>query len=119
VGIDIFTHRLPEGLRFRRLVDLNARHSMALPAHGLAARFPGKAILLRQMPAKAWRGPRDYDELRNVCDTLSFNSRALRGMICLTPLLDFSRVSWAFVGENETDVTGMHEELLRRWAVGS
>jgi hypothetical protein len=114
VGVDIFTHRLDGHLRLRLLVDLNARHSMALPAHGLAARFPGSTILLRQFPVTALRRAGDSGDLRSLCDSLSFNSGSRRGMIRLTPQLGFSRISLAFFGDDETDVNGMQNEFMKR-----
>lgn len=111
VGVDMFVHRRGERRQVRPLVDLNARQSMAWPAHGLAARFPDKAVLFRQYPAKAFQSLRDGDfsALRRV---ETFDGTSGRGAILLTPLLPLTRVSFAFVGDDEADVSAQHEHLL-------
>jgi hypothetical protein len=110
VGLDMFLHSHGEQLRFRPLVDLNARQSMAWPAHGLAARFADRAVLFRQFPAKSIRIPDHYAALD---DLISFDRRAHRGAIWITPLLPLTRVSVAFVGHDEADVLALHQEFLR------
>jgi hypothetical protein len=116
-GIDLYAHGDgsggADGARLRPLVDLNARMSMAYPAHGLAARFPGRAVLLRQIPAGALRIPGEYKDLRLSWDKLSFNSALRRGAIWLTPLLPLPRHSLAFVGDHEADVLSLQREVLK------
>lgn len=115
VGLDMFTHRARGGaVRFRPLVDLNARQSMAWPAHGLATRFPDRAILFRQISATARL--RDGRSVSNhvISDKLFFDLTARRGAIRLTPLLPFARVSWAIFGDDEADVLAQHDTLFAR-----
>jgi hypothetical protein len=116
VGLDMFAHEQQGEIKFRALVDLNARGSMAWPAHGLAARFPGCAILFRQMPASSLKVPTGYPELSDLCDNLSFNPEHGRGAIWVTPLLHLARVSFALVGVDAADVVRMNDELMTRMA---
>ena len=107
----MFLHEHYSIPRFRPLVDLNARQSMAYPAHGLAARFPGRAVLLRQFPATMLRarGLLDDRGVMRYRDALAFDSRACRGMIWLTPGSVFSRHSLAFIGDSVADVFLMQD----------
>ena len=114
VGLDLLAHRFRGVTRLRPLCDLNARRSMASPAHGLAARFPDRAVLIRHYPAGTLRVPAGYPELRALCDTLSFDSRARQGMIWISPLLSFSRASLAFVGRDADDALAMQRDFLSR-----
>lgn len=123
VGIDLYTHAGDADdaggsvLRFRPLADLNARLTMAWPLHGLAARFPGRAILLRHFPATQIRVPADYGELLKTFDKMSFDSASGRLVIWLTPLLPLTRHSLAFVGkpgDGETDLLEMQEKVLKQ-----
>jgi hypothetical protein len=110
VGLDMFLHSDGGHIRFRPLVDLNARQSMAWPAHGLAARFPDRAVLFRQFPATSIRIPENYRALEAM---MSFDHTTQRGAIWITPLLPLARVSVAFVGHDEADVLALHQEFQR------
>lgn len=112
VGIDMFVFRRDGALHLRPLVDLNARQSMAWPAHGLAARFPGKALLFRQLATASLPRFNDYRALLTQCDNLSFDDVAQRGAILLTPLLPLSRASWAIIGRDEADVYVLQDAWL-------
>jgi hypothetical protein len=114
VGIDLYIHETREGPRLRSLVDLNARQSMAWPAHGLAARFPGRAILMRQLPASELCVPLGYEGLRERCDKLSFDRPGGRGAVWLTPLLPLSRHTLAFIGDSEAEVLKIQDDVLGR-----
>ncbi len=117
VSLDMFVFEREGVRRLRPLVDLNARQSMAWPLHGLAARFPARTVLFRQFPAAAVRQFDDYHTLSRLCDNLSFDHESQRGAILLTPLLPFSRVSWAIIGRDEPDALALHEDLLGRLAL--
>lgn len=115
VGIDMFTYRVPHApdvVRFRPLVDLNARQSMAWPAHGLATRYPDRAVLFRQFSATMRL--QDGRTMSNwtIRDNLSFNPLTRRGALRMTPLLPFARVSWAIIGHDEADVLAQHDALF-------
>ena len=114
VGIDMFLHEHYGIPKLRPLVDLNARQSMAYPAHGLAARFPGRVVLVRQFPATMLRARGILDDLgvMRYRDTLAFDSRARRGMIWLSPGLALSRHSFAFIGDSVADVFLMQDIFL-------
>lgn len=112
VGVDMFVHRRGDRQYLRPLVDLNARQSMAWPAHGLATRFPDKAVLFRQYPSKLFKNLHDGHALFSASGFGSFDDKSRRGAILLTPLLPFTRVACAFIGDDETDVSAQHERLL-------
>ncbi len=113
VGIDMYAWRDPSGLRFRPLVDLNARCSMAFPVHGLAHRFPKRAILMTQIPSTIAL-PEDAAELRDRLGALHFDPKEQRGVFLVTPLMPGTRRhAWACVGRDEADVRAMREEVFR------
>jgi hypothetical protein len=87
---------------------------MAWPAHGLAARFPGRAILMRQLPASELCVPLGYEGLRERCDKLSFDRPGGRGAVWLTPLLPLSRHTLAFIGDSEAEVLKIQDDVLGR-----
>jgi hypothetical protein len=102
VGVDVYGYMEGETMRLRPLVDLNARLSMAAPAHGVAARVPGKAVLYRQfsttqgMPKMLLAAQTS----RGVNLTRSFDKS--RGVIWLTPLLSsITRHAVAYVGSDD------------------
>lgn len=112
VGIDVYTHRAPDGsLRLRPLVDLNARVTMAWPLHGLARRFPDRAILLRHEATTALHIPLNYAELLPFLDKMSRATSNGGVVIWLTPLLPLSRHALAFLGASESEVIRMHGAL--------
>jgi hypothetical protein len=125
VGLDLYLHKAqalenvnsPEVLQFRLLSDLNARCSMAWPAHGLAARFPGRAILLRQFSTTAMRVFGRQNALPHYRDNLSFDSTRARGAIWLTPLLSLTRHAVAFVGNDGADARNLCDETQKRWGM--
>lgn len=113
VGLDMFLYERAGAISLRPLVDLNARQSMAWPVHGLAARFPGRAVLFRQFSATSLELPERADTLQDI---LSFDANAWRGVLWLTPLLPLARVSVAFIGRDEADVLALQHEFLEHFS---
>ncbi len=115
VGIDMYAHE-ENRLRFRALVDLNARVSMAFPVHGLATRFPGKAVLLSQSPSSIPL-PKNPPALREKLGSLQFDPKTKRGVFLITPLMPGPRRhAFAFIGKDEADVQSMRRKTLQALA---
>lgn len=123
VGIDVYTHRSADGVtHLRNLVDLNARLTMAWPVHGLARRFPDRAILLRHFSTSALRAKMAEPESQLMNDKLSWPQR-LDGLsegisegvaIWLTPQLPLTRHAMVLFGESESDVLRKDDTLRKR-----
>ncbi len=118
VGMDVYAQREGEALRLRPLVDLNARCSMAYPAHGLFHRFPDRAVLVCQWPAAYAPVPSHYAALRKTLGALHFDSEARRGAFWLTPLSGARRHGVAFLGHDAGDALQLSEAVLRALAHG-
>ena len=113
VGIDAYAFRDGERVRFRPLVDLNARCSMAFPVHGLSRRFPDKAVLVSQVPSTI-RLPANPEKLRQALGELHFDPETKRGAFLITPLMPGPRRhAWAFIGKDEADVLSLREKVMR------
>ncbi len=78
VGVDAYVWNSPQGPKLRTIVDINARLSMALPAHGLADRLPGKTLLWM------WSKPRKLN--------LPFVSEVSEGNVYNNPYTAFDAV---------------------------
>lgn len=113
VGLDLYRHDSGASGRLRSLVDLNARMSMAFPAHGLAARFPGRAVLCAQVSATSPGASGVGVNLCSIRDNLTFDLQARRGVLRITPPLPLPRHSLAFVGGDEEEVTGLRRAFFR------
>lgn len=113
VGVDVYAWQNGDEVRFRPLVDLNARCSMALPVHGLSRRFPDRAILISQIPSSVPL-PKSPVELQNRLGDLHFNPAAKRGVFLITPLMPGPRRhAFAFIGEDESDVKALQQKTLQ------
>jgi hypothetical protein len=86
VSIDAYVFASPEGPRLRPLVDINARHSMALPAHGLAERLPGKTLLWTWSKPRKLRLPEDYRALDERLGQLAFKRETGTGILATSPI---------------------------------
>ncbi|MBW8887484.1 MAG: hypothetical protein JF616_06965 [Fibrobacteres bacterium] len=86
VGVDAYVHRTPEGLRLRSLVDINARLSMAMPAHGLAQRLPGRFIRWSWHKPRKLRMPASYDDLETRLGSAAFDPEKREGILAVSPL---------------------------------
>jgi hypothetical protein len=86
VGVDAYVHAAPEGPRLRPGVDINARLSMALPAHGLARRLPGRHIRWSWHKPRKLRLPAAYAELDARLGAAAFDPAAREGILAVSPL---------------------------------
>jgi hypothetical protein len=118
VGIDMYAWEGASAQRFRPLADLNARCSMAWPAHGLARRFPDRAVCVAQVSASALEVPEAYAKMSQVAKGSQFDLKTRRGFIWLTPLLSLPRHSLAFIGNETEDTLQLRALTLDRFARG-
>jgi hypothetical protein len=86
VGMDAYVWNSPGGPRLRTLVDINARRSMSLPAHGLADRMPGKTLLWMWSKPRKLDLPSGYAEFDKRLDGLAFNPLTREGILAVSPL---------------------------------
>lgn len=86
VGVDAYVWNSPRGPRLRPLVDINARHSMSLPAHGLADRLPGKTVLWMWTKPRKLDLPSGYAELDARLGALAFDPATREGILAVSPL---------------------------------
>jgi len=118
VSIDVYVWRDEDSgkLRFRPLVDLNARCSMAYPVHGLSRRFPEQAILMTQIPSTISL-PKNPAELRrqlNALGGLHFDPKVRSGVFLVTPLMPGPRRhAWACIGRDEAEVRALREKVFQ------
>jgi hypothetical protein len=86
VGVDGYVHRTAEGPRLRLLVDINARLSMALPAHGLARRLPGRFVRWSWHKPRKLSLPESYSDLDARLGDAAFDPAATEGILAVSPL---------------------------------
>jgi hypothetical protein len=86
VGVDAYVWNSPQGPRLRPLVDLNARLSMALPAHGLADRLPGKTLLWMWSKPRKLDLPWDYAAFDARLGAHAFDAETRTGILAVSPL---------------------------------
>jgi hypothetical protein len=86
VGVDAYIRNSPRGPRLRPLVDINARHSMSLPAHGLADRIPGKTLLWMWSKPRKLDLPPGYREFDARLGKLAFDPATREGILAVSPL---------------------------------
>jgi hypothetical protein len=116
VGADAYVCDSPQGPRLRPLVDINARLSMALPAHGLADRLPGKTLLWM------WSKPRKlnlpapftgYADFEARLGAHAFDPIARTGILAVSPLsipgsaIRPKRVGFLFCADDEAGLAGL------------
>jgi hypothetical protein len=86
VGVDAYVHRTPEGPRLRPLVDINARLSMSLPAHGLARRLPGRFVRWSWHKPRKLSLPESYAGLDARLGAAAFDPETAEGILAVSPL---------------------------------
>jgi hypothetical protein len=86
VGVDAYVWNSPRGPRLRPLVDINARLSMSLPAHGLADRIPGKTLLWMWSKPRKLNLPSGYGEFDARLGGLAFDPSTREGILAVSPL---------------------------------
>ncbi|MDB5103606.1 MAG: hypothetical protein JWP91_1295 [Fibrobacteres bacterium] len=87
VGVDAYVWNSPQGPRLRSMVDINARLSMALPAHGLADRLPGKTLLWMWTKPRKLDLPDGYGDLDARLGPDAFRSETGTGILAASPLI--------------------------------
>jgi hypothetical protein len=86
VGMDAYAWTAgPKGAVLRPMADINARLSMALPAHGLARRLPGKYLLWEWVKPKKLTLPATYAELRARLGRSDFDPGTGEGILATSP----------------------------------
>lgn len=126
VGVDSYVHQTQDGPCLRPLVDVNARLSMALPAHGLARRLPGRHVLWTWTKPRKLNLPADYPALDAALGPNAFNASASRGILAVSPIKLKAgprrgpedaqrprRVGFALVAEDEADMARLREAFSR------
>ncbi|MDB5049769.1 MAG: hypothetical protein JWO30_2840 [Fibrobacteres bacterium] len=86
VSVDAYVFSSPAGPRLRPTVDINARHSMALPAHGLADRLPGKTLLWMWSKPRKLDLPGDYRSFDARLGAHAFRRDTGTGILAVSPL---------------------------------
>jgi hypothetical protein len=86
VGVDAYAYRTDAGPRLRPLVDINARRSMAEPAHGLSRRLPGRFLRWIWHKPRKLRLPAGYAELDARLGGAAFDPRRQEGILAVSPL---------------------------------
>lgn len=86
VGVDAYAYRAPAGSRLRPLVDINARLSMAMPAHGLSERLPGRFIRWSWHKPRKLRMPVSYADLETRLGSAAFDAGKREGILAVSPL---------------------------------
>jgi hypothetical protein len=115
VSVDAYVHREGGRMRFRPLVDLNARCSMAYPVHGLARRLPDRVIWLSQLSTRILSLPKTLGELKKALGPLHFNPASGTGVFWITPLINgLRRQGMACVGNTLEDTEAMRRQLLQK-----
>ena len=125
VSADAYVYRTTEGPRLRPLVDLNARQSMAQPAHGLALRLPGRILLWMWAKPRKLKLPDDYRALDEKLGECAFQSRTGTGVLAVSPMrrepgrrsvsegLRPGRISFAFIAADENELAHLQSGFSR------
>jgi hypothetical protein len=121
VGVDAYTFRTEGGVSLRPYVDVNARLSMALPAHSLARRLPGRIVLWTWSKPKKLTLPDTYAELGRRLGADDYDPASRSGILAASPLRVASasgpetfrpkRVSFALVARDEAELVRLRERF--------
>ena len=111
VGMDAYVWKSPEGPKLRPMVDVNARLSMAMQAHGLARRLPDRHVRWEWMNPKKLHPEASYAELEKRLAPHAFDPASGNGILITSPMRMLSRarprrLGVLFSGDGE-------EELIR------
>jgi hypothetical protein len=128
VSADAYSHRVSGGIELRPCVDVNARLSMALPAHSLARRLPERWLLWTWSKPKKLVLPDTYADLRRRLGDADYDPGTRSGILAASPLRVAApsgsgsdtarpkRVSFAFVARDEAELEGLRTRF--RQALG-
>ena len=105
VGMDAYLWQSPDGERLRPMVDINARLSMSLPAHGLAARLPGRCVEWTWSKPRKLRLPADYAALDAALGAAAFAAGREEGILAVSPVFLENarpkRIGFALIAKDE------------------
>ncbi|MEO6095730.1 MAG: hypothetical protein ABIW76_08630 [Fibrobacteria bacterium] len=122
VSADAYVRNSPQGPRLRPVVDINARLSMALPAHGLADRLPGKSLLWM------WSKPRKlnlpapftgYSDFEARLGAHAFDPDTRNGILAVSPLsipgsgIRPKRVGFLFSADDEAGLARLQTAFAK------
>lgn len=124
VSLDAYSWRGPEGIRLRPVVDINARLSMALPAHGLSRRLPGRILLWTWAKPRKLGLPSTYAELKARLGAADFSADTRSGILAVSPIrlegpfrpegdeaLRPKRVGFAFCARDEEELASLRRDF--------
>lgn len=112
VGVDAYAWDDGGTPRLRPWVDINARLSMALPAHGLARRLPGRHVFWFWAKPRKLSLPATFEQLVERLGVHAFRPGRGTGILAVSPLrleppspsLAPKRVSFALCAEDEAEL---------------
>lgn len=122
VGMDAYAWSGPAGITLRPCVDVNARLSMALPAHGLSRRLQDRILLWIWAKPKKLLLPSTYADLKSRLTDAAFDPATRAGILAASPLhLDKrkpKRISFVICARDEEELVRLRERYhasLGRW----
>ena len=113
VSMDAYVWRSEQGPQLRPLVDVNARHSMALPIHGLGQRLPGKTLLWTWMKPRKILLPDSYAQLDQKLGKWAFHPDTQSGILPISPIwlsdskATAKRIGFLFSADGEEELAAM------------
>jgi hypothetical protein len=124
VGVDAYVHDAPEAPRLRPLVDINARLSMAMPAHGLARRLPGRFVRWSWHKPRKLRMPAGYADLDARLGAAAFDPGKGEGILAVSPLFREhgreegpedkpKRIGFALVAKDRDGLESLQADFVR------
>jgi len=119
VGQDGYEFESEAQIHFRPLSDLNARHTMAEAAHGLAARIPDRHIAVLLFSARFHGIPADHRLRNELLSGYPFHPGSREGALWLTPAMDAGgqpaqRHSLLLSSASESGLADMEETIRSR-----
>lgn len=118
VSMDAYARATPAGPVLRPWVDINARLSMALPAHGLARRLPGRHLLWLWAKPRKLSLPGGYDALKAALGPADFDPETRRGILAVSPLEALSAGTASTVSGERSHATGRANATSRELPTG-
>lgn len=122
VGMDAYAWNGPSGTTLRPCVDVNARLSMALPAHGLSRRLQDRILLWIWAKPKKLLLPSTYGDLKSRLNDAAFDPATRTGILAASPLhlshRKPKRVSFVLCARDEAELARLrdrYQSALGRW----
>ncbi len=119
VNFDIYVWKDKETLKLRPLVDINARYSMAFPAHQISKLLPDRHLLWQLPSTHALTLPTNYAQWENILDDINYHPLHQEGIFLTTPLIYTKnqqqvhpkRIGWCVVAKTEQQLNVMRNKL--------